>query len=79
MYTPVEVDGQLYSNRVRKNIAKIMQQRGMSGNRGLPNMTGAGLFRFLSGGCDITMTRAQLLADDLGVTLNELIANPDLR
>lgn len=75
MYTPKQVDGQTYSNRIRLNVAAIMESRGLAGGNGLPNMTAAGLYKFMSGRSDITVTRAQLLADDLGVSLPELLAH----
>jgi len=77
MYKPVQVDGQFYSNRIRKNVAKIMEERGMPGSQGLPRMTAAGLYKFMSGNADITMTRVQWLADDLGVSVAELLQYAD--
>ena len=74
MYTAKEVEGQDFSNRVRKNIERIMTSRGIPGGHGLPHMTAAGLYKFMSGRCDITVTRASQIADDLGVSLQELLA-----
>lgn len=73
MYTAKPVEGQIYSNRIRKNLQRIMESRGMPGTGGLPHLTAAGLYKFMTGGCDITVTRAQLVADDLGITLQELL------
>jgi len=77
MYTANEVDGQLYSNRVRINIARIMESRGMSGGKGLPNMSHTGLYKFVSGRGDITVTRLQQIAEDLGVGFFDLLKHPD--
>jgi hypothetical protein len=77
MYKPVQIKGQFYTNRVRKNVAKIMEERGMSGSKGLPHMSSAGLYKFMSGGADITMTRVQMIADDLGVSVPELLQYAD--
>ena len=77
MYKPVPVEGQFFTNRVRKNVFKIMEARGMAGSQGLPRMSPAGLYKFMSGGADITLTRAQLIADDLGVSLHELLSYAD--
>ena len=73
MFNFKEVDGQMYTNRIRKNVVRIMTERGMAGSRGLPHFSAAGLFRFLNGKHDITVTKAQTLADDLGVSLHELL------
>jgi hypothetical protein len=73
MYTPAQVKGQFYTNRVRKNVARIMTERDMPGSKGLPHMSAAGLYKFMSGGADITMTRMQMIADDLGVSVAELL------
>jgi hypothetical protein len=75
MYTPKDVAGQTYTNRIRRNVARVMSQRGMAGSRGLPHMSSAGLFKFLSGNADITITRLQHVADDLGVSVGELLSN----
>jgi len=73
MYTPKDVPGQTYSNRVRRNVARIMRSRGMPGSGGLPHMTSAGLYKFMTGRVDMTITRVQMIADDLGVSVNELL------
>lgn len=73
MYTPVDVTGQTYSNRIRRNVARLMRGRGLPGSGGLPHMSAAGLYKFMSGNSDITVSRASLLADDLGVSLSELL------
>jgi transcriptional regulator with XRE-family HTH domain len=75
MYTACEKDGQTYTNRIRKNVSRIMTERGMRAYRGLPHMSQAGLYKFLSGKADITVTKLQLLADDLGVSVFELMTN----
>ena len=75
MYTARDVVGQTYTNRIRRNIARIMSQRGMPGSGGLQHMSAAGLFKFLSGNADITITRLQHVADDLGVSIHELLSH----
>ena len=77
MYIAQTVDGQTYSNRVRQNIAAIMGARGMAGMNGLPNLSQSGLYKFISGRGDITITRLQMVADDLGVSIFELLRHPD--
>lgn len=74
MYQAKDVPGQLVANRIRRNIAQIMQARGMSGTSGLPSISGMGLYRFISGKSDMTLTRVQRIADDLGVTVAELLS-----
>jgi hypothetical protein len=76
MYLAKEVKGQLYSNRIRNNIQKIMESRDMAGSAGLPHMTKNGLYKFVSGRGDITVTRLQIVADDLGVSIFELLQAP---
>ena len=75
MYQVKEVENQLYANRIRKNVARVMDERGMPGHLGLPSMTKVGLYKFISCGSDITITRLQQIADDLGVSIFELMAN----
>jgi len=36
-------------------------------------MTSAGLYKFMTGRVDMTITRVQMIADDLGVSVNELL------
>ena len=78
MYTVKEVEGQPYTNRVRWNIARIMQNRGMSGFRALPSISQSGLYKLVGGGGDITVTRLAAVADDLGVSIFELLQHPDM-
>jgi transcriptional regulator with XRE-family HTH domain len=75
MYTARDIEGQIYSNRIRRNIAQIMGSRGMAGYKGLPSISSPGLARFIHGKGDITVTRLQRVADDLGVSIFELMQN----
>ena len=77
MYKASEVKGQIYSNRIRANLSRIMEQRGMSGKKALPHMGHAGLWKFVSGRGDITVTRLQHIADDLGIGFFDLLKHPD--
>ena len=77
MYVAQSVEGQTYSNRIRLNIASIMESRGMVGMNGLPSLSQSGLYKFVSGRGDITITRLQMVADDLGVSIFDLLRHPD--
>ena len=76
MYKARSIDGQTYSNRVRQNLWRIMESRNMVGMQGLPSLSQSGLYKFIAGGGDMTITRLQHVADDLGVTIFELLATP---
>ena len=73
MYQVKEVEGQIYTNRIRKNVARIMESRGMAGSKGLPSLSHQGLYLFIAGKSDMTVTRVQQIADDLGVSIFELM------
>lgn len=78
MFTAKLVPGQTYTNRVRLNLQRIGNARGIHTTH-LPNFSEAGLWKFMRGGSDITLFKLQTLADDLGVPIFELLANPDER
>lgn len=77
MFTAKQVPGQTYSNRVRKNLCKVMEARGITSRQALPNMSQSGLHKFVSGRGDITLTKLQIIADDLGVSIFDLLRNPN--
>jgi transcriptional regulator with XRE-family HTH domain len=75
MFVAQEIDGQVYSNRIRRNLSRIMVERGVLGYKGLPHMSASGLYKFISGRGDITITKLQEVADDLGVGFFDLLSN----
>lgn len=77
MYTHRPIDGQRYSNRVRANICRIMESRGMAGGNGLPRLSQSGLYKFVAGGGDMTITKLQDVAEDLEVSIFELLQSPE--
>jgi len=77
MYRVKTIDGQTYSNRVRLNLAQLMDRRGMPGYVALPSLSQSGLYKFVAGGGDMTITRLQHVADDLGVSIFTLLSHPD--
>jgi hypothetical protein len=56
-------------------MSRIMVERDLRAYKGLPHMSQSGLFKFLTGQTDITLTRLQQVADDLGVSIFDLLAN----
>lgn len=76
MLTAKHVAGQTYSNRVRKNLAQILTARGITSRQALPNFSQSGLHKFISGRGDITLTKLQIIADDLSVSIFDLLRNP---
>lgn len=69
-----EIDGQTYMNRVRFNLARLLEMRG---TLELPSLSRSGAYRVLTQGGDMTITRLQRVSDDLGVSLFELLQHPD--
>lgn len=74
----VPVDGELYANRARYNVRRIMAEKGLMIKHGLPSMSSRGLYNFSRYGADITLTKLQGVAEDLGVKLETLLRSyPD--
>jgi transcriptional regulator with XRE-family HTH domain len=66
-------EGQDISNRARENIYRLLDERGISVRRGLKALKFRGLYNFLSSRSDITVTRLQRVAEELGVSFEEII------
>lgn len=77
MRTAKVVAGQTYSNRVRKNLSQLLVARGITSRQALPNFSQSGLHKFISGRGDITLTKLQIIADDLGVSIFDLLRSPN--
>ena len=72
------IEGELYNNRARYHIRRLMHEKGFTFKHGLKDMSARGLYNFVCYGSHIKLHTLQKVADALGVKLETLLRpHPD--
>jgi len=74
----VPVDGELYNNRARYHIRRLMHEQGLTFKKGLKCVSARGLYNFVCYRSHMKLHTLQKIADELGVKVETLLRpHPD--